>query len=144
VIETVPEQWAKCGVTKKDMKKIKDHLEAIKILREHCLNGPSVIRAYHLRRVAPLMARALPLHRMLPMMPLGGMVLAEGPLVFSEIAQHIKDMMGSQKDSVGSTLEYMFPVPGCPPMRLEPDFIMFVSFPFPHSLPLADFSVLPA
>ena len=32
------------------------------------------------------------------------------------------------KDSVGAVLDFMYPVPGHPPMRLEPRFVEFVSF----------------
>lgn len=46
----------------------------------------------------------------------------------------------SLKDSTGAVLEYVFSVPGCPPMRPEPGFIEFVSIhfllhPFPHRAP---------
>ena len=39
----------------KDKKKIQDHIAAIHILKENGLKGSGVIRAYHTRRVAPLM-----------------------------------------------------------------------------------------
>jgi hypothetical protein len=102
-------------------------VEAIKILKEHGLNGVSVIGAYHQRRVAPLMVRALPLHWMVPGAPLEGTVLTEAPVAFSEISQCIKDTMDSQEGSMGVTLDYSFPVPRCPPMRPKPSFIEFVS-----------------
>ena len=43
-----------------------DLLEAITFLMIHGLHGAGVIGGYHERRVAPLMARVLPLYRMTP------------------------------------------------------------------------------
>jgi hypothetical protein len=62
VVEVVLESWAKWGVPKKDVKKITDHLAAIKILKENGVKGSCVIGVFHVRRVALLMARALPLY----------------------------------------------------------------------------------
>lgn len=47
--------------------------------------------------------------------------------------------MGYQKGPVGATLDFVFPVPGCPPMRPEPSFIVFVSFYFPLDFPPCNF-----
>ena len=68
------------GVPDKDKKKIQDHLAAIQILKERGVKGSGIIGAYHMRRVAPLMARALPLHLMAPRASLIGTTLAEGVL----------------------------------------------------------------
>jgi hypothetical protein len=65
-------------VPKKNVKKITDHLATIKILKENSVKGSGAIRAYHTRRVAPLMARTLLLYWMAPSAPLEGMVLAMG------------------------------------------------------------------
>ena len=51
-------------------------LEAIVSLRSRGLRRAGIIGAYHARRVAPLMARALPLFEMVPVMELGETVLA--------------------------------------------------------------------
>jgi hypothetical protein len=59
VVEVVLESWVKWDVPK-DMKKIIDHLAAIKILKENGVKGSGVIGAFRMRRVALLMARALP------------------------------------------------------------------------------------
>jgi hypothetical protein len=72
VIEMVSEMWAKWGLTKKEKRRIRDHVAAINILREHDLKGLGVIGAYHVRRVAPLMAHVFPLHKMVPGVALGG------------------------------------------------------------------------
>jgi hypothetical protein len=67
------------------LKRIADHLAAIKILKEGSAKGIGVIGAYHARWVAPLMARVLLMHQMFPVAPLEGIVLAEGPLAKLEI-----------------------------------------------------------
>ena len=59
IIEEVPESW-KWGVSDKAKKKIKDHLIALQILKERDIKGLGIIGAYHTRRVALLMSRALP------------------------------------------------------------------------------------
>jgi hypothetical protein len=68
------------------VKRIADHLAAIKILRDGGVKGSGIIEAYHERRVAPLMARVLLMHRMVPVARLEGTVLAKGPLVDLEVA----------------------------------------------------------
>jgi hypothetical protein len=47
-------------------KRLHDLLDATVLLKRHGLYGTGVIRAYHARRVASLMARAFPLYRMTP------------------------------------------------------------------------------
>ena len=61
-------------------------LEVVVLLRSRGLRGASVIGAYHARSVAPLMARALPLFGVVPVVELGGTMLAQGLLHNSEIA----------------------------------------------------------
>jgi hypothetical protein len=46
--------WAAPG---KEKKKLSDHLKAIALLKDHGLHETGVIEAYHMRRLAPLMAR---------------------------------------------------------------------------------------
>jgi hypothetical protein len=65
MVEAVQDLWG-WGVPKKDVKRIADHLAAIKILREGDMKGSGVIGAYHARRVVPLMACTLPMHQMVP------------------------------------------------------------------------------
>ena len=50
------------------------------------MKGTGIISAYHARRVAPMMARVLPLYRMMPGMSFEGMVLVDEALPFSEVA----------------------------------------------------------
>ena len=91
------------------------------------MKGLGIIGAYHTWRVAPLMKRALPLHMMVPGVSLEGMALAEGALSPSEVAQCIKEAMEPSRDDAGAILDFVYPVPGHPPMRPEPGFIDFVS-----------------
>ena len=41
----------------------------------------------------------------------------------SEITQHIKEAMEPLRDDVGATLDFIYPVPGHPPMRPELGFV---------------------
>ena len=54
------------GATIKEKKRMRDLFEAIAFLKPHGLHGAGVIGGYHARRVAPLMARVLPLYGMTP------------------------------------------------------------------------------
>ena len=60
-----------------------------------------------------------------------GTVLVDEALPYSEVAQRIKEAMEPTKDSAGDVLDIVYPVPGHPPMRLEPGFLEFVSLIFP-------------
>jgi len=97
------------------------------------VKGSGIIGAYHMRRVAPLMAHALPLHQMVPGASFEGTVLVDEALPPSEVAQHIKEAKESLKDTTGAALDHVYPVPGHPPMRLEPGFFEFVSLLSPCS-----------
>ena len=92
------------------------------------MKGSGIIGAYHARRVAPLVARALPLYQMVPEASFEGTALANEALPPFEVAQRIKEAMEPTKDSVGAILDFVYPVPGHPPMRPEPGFVDFVSF----------------
>ena len=98
----------------KDKRRIQDHLAAIRILKEWGVKGSGIIGAYHTRRVALLMRRALPLHMMVPGASLDGTVLAEGALSPFEVAQRIKEAMEPSWDDTGAILEFVYPVSGHP------------------------------
>jgi hypothetical protein len=68
----------KWGIPGKHKNKIQDHIATILILRERGLQGSGIIRAYHQRRVVPLMARVLPLHQMAPDALLEGTMFVMG------------------------------------------------------------------
>ena len=74
------------------------------------------------------MTRALPLHQMVPGASFEGTMLVDEALRPSEVVQCIKEAIKPTKDSVGAVLDFMYLVPGHPPMRPEPGFIDFVSF----------------
>jgi hypothetical protein len=130
LIEEAPEQCRKWGVLKKDKKKIRDHIATIHILKKNGLEGSSIIGAYHGRRVALLMTRALPLYVIVPEASFDETSLVEGTLLDSEIAQHIKEAMVPLRDDVGAALDFVYPVSGHPLMRSEPGYVVFISFPF--------------
>ena len=92
------------------------------------MKGSGIIGAFYARRVAPLMARALPLHQMVPGVSFEGTVLVDEALPPSEVAQRIKEAMEPSKDSAGVVLDHVYPVPRHPPMQPEPGFFDFLSF----------------
>ena len=92
------------------------------------MKGSGIIDACHVRRVAPLKARALPLYQMVHEASFEGTALADEALPPSKVTQRIKEVMEPTKDSVGAVLDFVYPVPRHPPMRLEPGFVDFVSF----------------
>ena len=77
------------------------------------------------------MARVLPLHQMVNGASFEGTVPVDEALPPSKVAQRIKEAMEPSKDTAGVVLDYVYPVPGHPPMRPEPGFIDFVSSLFP-------------
>jgi len=127
-----PESWG-WGVQAKEKKHLNGLLVALRTLKERGVKGSGIIGAYHARRVAPLMARTLPLYQMVPEASFEGTELANEVLPPSKVAQRIKEAMEPTKDSVGAVLDFVYPVPGHPPMQLEPGFVDFVSFLFPCS-----------
>ena len=76
----------------------------------------------------PLMRRVLSLYAMAPKASFIGTVLAEGALSPSEVAHRIKEAMEPSQDNVGVPLDFVYPVPGHPPKRPEPGYIVFISF----------------
>ena len=119
----------KWGILEKDKKKISDHITAIDILKESGLKGSGIIGAYHARRVAPLMTRALPLYAMVPEASFDEMTLTEGTLPKSEITQCIKEVIEPLWDDTGAALDFIYPVPVHPPMQPESGYIVFISPP---------------
>ena len=63
LIKEAPQVWP-WGPPEKEKKRMWDILYAIAFLKSHGIRRAGVIRAYHARRVVPLMARALPLYGM--------------------------------------------------------------------------------
>ena len=65
LIEEAPVHW-KWGPTDKEKRRLEDLIEAIKHLKRCGLCGEGIIGDYHVRRLAPLMKRALPMYKMEP------------------------------------------------------------------------------
>ena len=129
LIKEAPQSW-QWGILTREKKHITDLLATLHALKERGVKGSRIIGAYHARRVAPLMARALPLHQMVPRALFEGTVLVDEALPPSEVAQRIKEAMEPSKDTASVVLDFVFPVPGHLPMWPEPGFIDFVSFSF--------------
>jgi hypothetical protein len=55
LIEEAPQLWVWAALGK-EKKKLSDHLKAIALLKDCGLRETGDIKAYHVRRVAPLMA----------------------------------------------------------------------------------------
>jgi len=76
------------------------------------------------------MTRALLLYAMAHKASFDRTTLAEGTLPNSKIEQCIKEVMEPLWDDIGAALDFVCPVSGHPPMRLELGYVIFVSFPF--------------
>jgi len=126
LIKEAPKSWT-WGVQLKDKKHLADLLAGLQALKEWGVKGAGIIGAYHARRVALLMARTLPLYRMMLGMSFEGTVLVDEVLPYSEVAQRVKEATEPTKDSAGDVLDIVYPVPGHPPMRPKPGFFEFVS-----------------
>ena len=108
-----PGSW-KWGIPVKEKKNINDLLAALQTLKDRGVKGSGIIGAYHARRVAPLMARMLPLHQMVPRALFEGTVLVDEVLPPSEVAQRIKEAMEPSKDTLVSSLILCFQCRGIP------------------------------
>ena len=80
------------------------------------------------------MTRVLLLYAMVPEASFDGMALAEGVLPHSEVMQRIKEVMEPSWDDMGAPLDFVYLVPGHPPMRPEPGHVVFISFPSSYLL----------
>ena len=78
----------------------------------------------------PLMMRMLSLYAMAPKASFNGRALAEGTIPNPKIMQRIKEAMEPLQDDAGAALNFVYLVPGHPPMRSELGYVVFVSFPF--------------
>ena len=114
LIEEAPLVWS-WGPPEKEKRRLRDLLDAIAFLKDRGLRVVGVIGAYHTRRVAPLMARVLPLYGMTPDAQLDGTALAQGPLHDSEVTQRIKETT-DESDAV-------FSIQGHPAMWPDAGFV---------------------
>jgi hypothetical protein len=75
LIEKSLESWG-WGPVNVEKRRLGDLLKAIALLKRHGLHSTSIVEAYHARRVAPRMARALLLYWMTPEASLEGTMLS--------------------------------------------------------------------
>ena len=73
------------GVPGKGKKLLNGLLASLQTLKQRGVKGVGIIGAYHVRRVAPLIARALPLYQMVLEVSFEGMVLIDEALPFSKV-----------------------------------------------------------
>lgn len=96
--------------------------------RGHCSGGDSSRSRDHasgrdlelpLSGVAPLMARRLSLFKMTAEALSDGSRLSASLPSDAEIARWLTEAMEVRKDATAVVVPYVFPIPGCPPMRPE-------------------------
>jgi hypothetical protein len=87
-----------------------DLIDTVALLQSSDVHGASVIGAYHVRGVAPLMAHTLSVYEMTPDAPLEGTVHARGPYRNGEIEQRI----GVAMNVLGDMFKFL--IPGHPVM----------------------------
>ena len=111
----------------KEQKRLGDLLKAITTLKGRGLHGTSIIGAYHVRRLAPLMACALLMYKMmLDSMPEGTLMVASEALSVGEVAQCLKEAMEFLIDPLVD-LALVYPDSGHPSMRPDAGFVELVS-----------------
>jgi hypothetical protein len=134
LIEEVPSEWG-YGPIEKEKRRLCDLIDTIVLLRSGGIHGASTVRAYHVRRVAPLMARTFSLYEMMPDTLLEGTVLARGPYHNNDIEQRIREAMDVLDDT------FKFSISGHPAMCPNVGFFDLVSL-FPVSFPGRPFIVV--
>ena len=122
LIEELPEVWRYRPIAK-EQKRLGDLLKAIVTLKGHGLCGTGIVGAYHVRRLAPLMARTLLMWKMTSDSAPEGTVMVTGEaLSISEMAQCTKEVMECPVD-----LAPLYLVLGHPVMWSDVGFIKLVS-----------------
>jgi hypothetical protein len=92
-IEEAPDTW-RYGPIAKEQRRLGDLLWTIETLKGTSLHEASVIGAYHMRRLAPLLARTLQMWEMTPdSMPEGTVMVSGEAISPGEVEDHLKDML---------------------------------------------------
>ena len=126
LIEEAPDAW-RYGPIAKEQKRLDDLLKAITTLKGRRLRRTGVVGAYHVRRLAPLMARALPMYKMTPDSASKGTVMIAGEVPnVGEMAQCIKEAMECPVDPLVD-LAPVYPVLRHLTMRPDVGFVELVS-----------------
>ena len=126
LIEEAPDAW-RYGPIAKEQKRLGDLLKAIAALKGHGLCGTNVVGTYHVRRLVPLMARALLMYKMTPdSTPKGTVMVAGEALSVGETTQRIKEAMECPVDP-SVDLALVYPVLGHPMMWPNVGFVELAS-----------------
>ena len=108
------------GPIGKEQKRLGFLLKAIVTLKDRGFRGTGVVGAYHVRKLAPLMARTLPMWKMTPYStPEGTVMVAGEALNIVEMTQRIKESMEypvSGHPTTSVDLALVYPVSGHPTM----------------------------
>ena len=116
LIEEASDAWRYRPIAK-EQKWLGDLLKANVALKGHNLRGISIIGAYHVRRLAPLMVCTLLMYKMTPdSTPDGTVMVASEALSVGEMAQRIMEVMECPTD-LSVDLSLVYPVPGHPTMH---------------------------
>ena len=128
LIEEAPECWG-WGPAAPDKKKLADLLGMIDKLKRGGVAGVGVIGAYHVRRLAPLQDRRLPMWEM------GHDFAWEGTCMVDPHAEpriSVRELKARLSEAMGKTAadwdSFDYPIPGHPPMLPEQGALQFVSF----------------
>jgi len=79
------------GAPDKEKKRLKSQLKALRWLQGGRFNGCGIVSAYHKRRIAPLMARTLPLYRIVVDTDLSGSMMSSEEIDELEIRRRLKE-----------------------------------------------------
>ena len=126
LIEEALDAWRYRPIAKLQ-KRLGDLLKAIVTIKGRSLHGTGIVGAYHVRRLVPLMARALLMYKMTLDSTLEGTVMVAGEaLSVSQMAQCIKEAMECLMDP-SVYLAPVYLVLGHPMMWPDTGFIKLVS-----------------
>ena len=111
----------------REQKRLDDLLKAIATLKGRGLRGTGVVGAYHVKRLAPLISRALPMYKITSdSVPKGTVMVTDEALSVGETAQCIKEAMECPADP-SVDLALVYPVLGHPAMWPDVGFVELVS-----------------
>jgi hypothetical protein len=132
------------GPVAKEQRKLGDLLRAIEALKGTDVLRADVIRAYHIRKLASLMAKKLWMWEMMPDLVPEGTVMVFGKAITpNEVEDRLKDTLDRWTgQTVNLVIVYL--VSGHPPMRSDAGFIELISYvaiSFPAN-PILDLTVV--
>jgi len=127
-VTEAPKTWG-WGAPDKEKRRLAGYFWMLQQLREAGLNGFGVVSAYHKRRIAPLMVRALPLYHMNEGADLSGTMMSSEGIDEAEVLRRLRETFDPP---------IAYPDPQPPAMLLDegaPTLVCFLlsllpSFPF--------------